>query len=35
MYRQVLALDPNHQEAVEKKREIELIYQSMGRPIPD
>ncbi|MCS7079629.1 MAG: hypothetical protein NZ585_06215 [Chloracidobacterium sp.] len=35
MYRQALALDANHKEAAEKKREIELIYQSMGRPIPD
>ncbi|AEP11124.1 MULTISPECIES: tetratricopeptide repeat protein [Chloracidobacterium] len=35
MYRQVLALDPDNKEALEKKKEIELIYQSMGRPIPD
>lgn len=35
MYRQVLALDADHKEAAEKKKEIELIYQSMGRPIPD
>lgn len=35
MYRQVLALDADNKEALEKKKEIELIYQSMGRPIPD
>ncbi len=35
MYRQVLALDAGHKEAAEKKKEIELIYQSMGRPIPE
>ncbi|MGQ9897256.1 MAG: hypothetical protein ACUVR8_06850 [Acidobacteriota bacterium] len=35
MYRQVLALDAGNKEALEKKQEIELIYQSMGRPIPN
>ncbi len=35
MYRQVLALDADNKEALEKKKEIELIYQSLGRPIPD
>ncbi len=35
MYRQALALDAGHQEAAEKKKEIELIYQSLGRPIPE
>ncbi|MFQ3581619.1 MAG: hypothetical protein SNJ67_12190 [Chloracidobacterium sp.] len=35
MYRQVLALDADNKEATEKKKEIELIYQSMGRPIPE
>ncbi|OYT73880.1 MAG: hypothetical protein CFK52_00560 [Chloracidobacterium sp. CP2_5A] len=35
MYRQALALDADNKEASEKKKEIEMIYQSMGRPIPE
>lgn len=35
MYRQVLELDPQNKEATEKKTEIESIYKSMGRPIPE
>jgi hypothetical protein len=35
MYRQVLELDPQNKETIEKKTEIESIYKSMGRPIPE
>ncbi len=35
MYIQVLELDAQNKEAMDKKNEIESIYQSMGRPIPE
>jgi tetratricopeptide (TPR) repeat protein len=34
-YRKVLELDPKNSEALENKKQIEDIYQSMGMPIPD
>ena len=34
-YRRVLELDPSNAEAMENKKQIEDIYQSMGMPIPD
>jgi len=34
-YNKVLALDPKHAEALENKKQIEDIYQSMGMPIPN
>lgn len=34
-YRKVLELDPKNAEALENKKQIEDIYQSMGMPIPD
>lgn len=34
-YRRVLELDPNNAEAMENKKQIEDIYQSMGMPIPN
>jgi hypothetical protein len=34
-YRRVLELDPANAEAMENKKQIEDIYQSMGMPIPD
>lgn len=33
-YRRVLELDPNNKEAYANKKQIEDIYESMGRPIP-
>ncbi len=33
-YRRVLELDPSNAEAQRNKQQIEEIYQSMGRPIP-
>ncbi len=34
-YRRVLELDPKNQEAMANKTEIEDIYKSMGKPIPN
>ena len=34
-YRRVLELDPGNQEAMANKQQIEEIYQSMGKPIPN
>ncbi|HAX49175.1 MAG TPA: hypothetical protein PK605_12930 [Ignavibacteria bacterium] len=34
-YNKVLAIDPKHDEALENKKQIEDIYQSMGMPIPN
>ncbi|MDD5362186.1 MAG: hypothetical protein PHN88_08640 [Ignavibacteria bacterium] len=34
-YRRVLELDPSNAEAMRNKGQIEEIYQSMGRPIPN
>ncbi len=34
-YKRVLELDPGNSEAMENKKQIEDIYQSMGMPIPD
>lgn len=34
-YRRVLELDPKNQEAIANKTEIEDIYKSMGKPIPN
>lgn len=34
LFRRVLELDPNHQQAAAEKTQIEDIYRSMGRPIP-
>ncbi len=34
-YNKVLALDPKNAEALENKKQIEDIYQSMGMPIPN
>lgn len=34
-YRRVLEIDPNNQEASVNKSQIEDIYQSMGKPIPN
>lgn len=34
-YRRVLELDPNNQEAMVNKSQIEDIYKSMGKPIPN
>ena len=34
-YRRVLELDPKNQEAMANKQQIEDIYTSMGRPIPN
>jgi tetratricopeptide (TPR) repeat protein len=34
-YNRVLELDPKHPEAMENKKQIEDIYQSMGMPIPN
>ena len=34
-YRRVLELDPGNQEAMANKKQIEEIYQSMGKPIPN
>jgi hypothetical protein len=33
-YRRVLELDPGNDEAKTNKEQIEMIYESMGRPIP-
>ena len=33
-YREVLAVDPDNEEATRNKNEIERIYESMGMPIP-
>lgn len=33
-YRRVLELDPNNKEAYANRKQIEDIYESMGRPIP-
>ncbi len=34
LYREVLKTDPKNAEAKENKERIEMIYRSMGRPIP-
>jgi len=34
-FKRVLELDPNNQEAMNNRMQIEDIYNSMGRPIPD
>lgn len=34
-YRRVLELDPKNQAAMENKKQIEDIYQSMGMPVPN
>lgn len=34
-YNRVLELDPNNGEAMENKKQIEDIYQSMGMPVPN
>lgn len=34
LYREVLKVDPKNKEAKENKDMIEMIYKSMGRPIP-
>jgi hypothetical protein len=34
-FKRVLELDPTHQEAAAGKKQIEDIYTSMGRPIPE
>jgi tetratricopeptide (TPR) repeat protein len=34
-FKRVLELDPNNQEAIANKMQIEDIYNSMGRPIPN
>jgi len=34
-FKRVLELDPNNQEAISNKMQIEDIYNSMGRPIPN
>ncbi len=34
-YNRVLELDPNNTEAKDNKKQIEDIYQSMGKPIPN
>jgi cytochrome c-type biogenesis protein CcmH/NrfG len=33
-FRKCLALNPKHKQAAEEKATIEMIYKSMGRPIP-
>ncbi|MGB9697154.1 MAG: hypothetical protein ACP5P3_02790 [Ignavibacteria bacterium] len=33
-YRRVLELDPSNDEAKTNKEQIEMIYESMGRPVP-
>ncbi len=34
-YREALALNPTHEDALKNAKMIEEIYQSMGRPIPE
>lgn len=34
-YRRVLELDPSNKEAAQNKKQIEDIYESMGKPIPN
>jgi hypothetical protein len=34
LYREVLQTDPKNKEAKENKERIEMIYRSMGKPIP-
>ncbi len=34
LYREVLKTDPKNKEAKENKERIEMIYRSMGRPVP-
>ncbi|MBK7159329.1 MAG: hypothetical protein IPH77_12425 [Ignavibacteria bacterium] len=34
-YRRILELDPCNKEAAANKKQIEEIYQSMGKPIPN
>ena len=35
LFRRTLELKPDHQQATASKNEIERIYTSMGRPIPE
>jgi hypothetical protein len=35
LFRRVLELDPSHEQAKAEKEQIESIYRSMGRPIPE
>jgi hypothetical protein len=34
-FKRVLELDPNHEQAAAEKKQIEDIYASMGRPVPE
>jgi hypothetical protein len=34
-YNKVLEVDPKNSEAMENKKQIEDIYQSMGMPVPN
>jgi hypothetical protein len=35
LFRAVLALEPNHEKALENKKIIEDIYEALGKPLPD
>jgi hypothetical protein len=34
-YRRILEIDPSNKEAAANKKQIEDIYESMGKPIPN
>jgi tetratricopeptide (TPR) repeat protein len=34
LYREILKIDPKNKEALENKNRIEMIYKSLGRPVP-
>lgn len=34
LYREALKVDPKNKEALDNKKQIESIYESMGKPIP-
>ena len=35
LFRAVLALEPNHEKALENKKIIEDIYEALGKPLPE